>query len=180
MKRSPKSGSWLITLPLAAMALGYYFLIFRPELAAQSTLRAELEDKQLALAEANSQVQLLAARKTEIGAAREYVDRWRSTSSGRAALRYGEVARLVKESGARTVALDPEPAVMLRSIQQTSVKLTCQGSLESLHRLLHKLEQLPQTVWIREVLLQGASDEGGLLRCEITLAVFADKSDFSD
>ena len=181
MKRAQKSNSWLVTIPLAGLALGYYFLMFRPEVAAQSELRLELEMKELALAEANAQVEMLARRRSEIREAEEYVQIWREQSSvGRASLLYGEIARLVKEAGARTIALDPEPAVQLQSIQQSSVRLSCQGTLASMHRLLHKLEQMPQTVWIREVLIQQSADEGDLVRCEIKLAVFADKSSFSD
>jgi len=43
--------------------------------------------------------------------------------------------------------------------------------------LLHRLESLPGTLWIRDVKLQTVADNDNTLRGELTLTIFADRAD---
>jgi len=61
-----------------------------------------------------------------------------------------------------------------------SVAAGFSGGFGPLCRFLDDLESLPQPLWIANLKMEGGSKSGKDVHCELTLAVFVDKSDESD
>ena len=46
--------------------------------------------------------------------------------------------------------------------------------------LLHRLEALPGTVWLRDLRLQAITDNDNTLRGDLTVTIFVDRTDYAN
>jgi hypothetical protein len=68
----------------------------------------------------------------------------------------------------------------MASISQVPVVLTVEGGYRQVFALLQKLDETPNPIWEKEVIIQAMREKPGALRCQITLTIFADNRDNSN
>jgi len=117
-----------------------------------------------------------------VASAREFVEGWRQRSAGGQALSvlFGQIAELAKSSGATVTRFEPQTPVELERLRRVPLEVACQGTLEAVFALVKELESLPRDIWIEDLAISDGGEAGQSVRCEMKLAIFADKPDFSD
>ncbi len=182
MKTSILQGNWL--LPLAALGLGaaYFALVFLPNRRAIGELAAQVAAKQQAVLRAAEESQALLTTQKEIQRASAYVAAWQSASPHEANLArlFGRIGVLARSSHATTTRLAPQEPLVMAKVRRVSVLMDCTGTFPLITSFLQKLEKMPQTLWIDDLRLDSASKDGELVKCEMTLEVFADNPESSD
>ena len=182
MKKSLLGGGWAAIVPLT-LAIGVYLaVVFFPTMREISFLRAEITTKEATIAEAARQSGLLPQLEKDLVATRQYLRDWRGISArpGESAQLFGQLADLVKASGASTTVFRPEPKRAHASIERLPLVLGCRGTHDQVHAVLAAVEKLPARIWIDEVSLERADQDGKFVSCEIRLAIFADNFEISD
>lgn len=175
-------GGWVAIVPLT-IAIGIYlFVIFFPGMREIRALRAETIDNELAAADARRQAAQLGEIERQIAETLDYVRKWRGGghSSQSVARAFGDVASLVKSSGAVTSTFRPESKTAYASFDRLPLQLGCRGTYDQIQALLASFDRLPHRIWVDEVTLERAAGNDGTIACEIKLAIFVDKFDISD
>ena len=68
----------------------------------------------------------------------------------------------------------------MASISQVPVVLTVEGSYQQIFALLRLLDEAPNPIWEKEVIIQAIREKSDALRCQISLTIFADNRDSSN
>ncbi|MBN2477612.1 MAG: type 4a pilus biogenesis protein PilO [Pirellulales bacterium] len=182
----PKSriyrGSWIVTVPMVAIAVGYVTLFFMPGRQAIGETRQQIEQKQDYIAEAATLATALRATQQQLDAAEQYAKSWedRSPAGGEISALYGKINALAERAGATTTRFDPEPVVAHDTIREIPLAMACTGSFGRIFEFLRSLEELPVEIWVKQCRLENLSGSRGSVNCELTLIVFADNRKNSD
>lgn len=181
MSAPKKSQSWLVTLPVAGAAVAYVWYIFLPGQQTLNTLRSELLSKRtfaFNLTKYESDTRTIVG---EMDAARKYIEQSNRALVGPNDMSrlYGEIAAIAKQAGVETTRFSPDPPRSYAKIMKYPVNLGCEGSFAQVASLIEGLERLPQRVWLEHVSIEAVEDKEGLLRCELSLEVFANNPGFS-
>jgi Tfp pilus assembly protein PilO len=182
VKKSLLGGGWAAIVPLT-LAIGVYLVVvFFPTMREISSLRAETATKEATIAEAAKQSGLLPQLEKDLAATRRYLNDWRGISArpGESAQLFGQLADLVKASGATTTVFRPEAKRAHASIERLPLVLGCRGTHDQIHAVLAAVERLPARIWVDEVSLERADQDGEFVSCELRLAIFADNFEISD
>ncbi len=187
--KSARRHSWLVTLPLAGIAAAYLWLVFLPGQRVISALEIELADKRAFIASGSHVSQCRVQFEAKLAELQTYCDRWQAKKcdSARLAALYGEIAELLKASGVATTHFSPGPTTRLDVLQKTSLRMTCEGTFEQVASVLTKLERMPERLWVEDVSLEALANEapsspekeaqiGQIMRCQVTLVIFAGNS----
>src|SRR6476646_10048835 len=98
-----KRGSWLVTIPLVAVVVGYMVWVFMPTKRAIAELHLELQSKQNYVAEAGRMVARIRQVQEEMQATRDYNAKWSSRSaastSASVSAKFGEIAQIMTDAG---------------------------------------------------------------------------------
>ncbi len=182
MKRKPLRGSWLVTLPLAAIAVAFLALIFLPGKRRIEALRGDLHTKQDFVLGAGQMALRLHALNAELAQTREYNAAWRgraADSAGVTAL-CGQIAQLAQDSGVSTSRFAPGTPSDIERLRRVPLNMVCYGSFARIQAFLAELEALPQRVWLDDLKLEAMGEAGEDVRCELAMAVFIDDFEISD
>jgi Tfp pilus assembly protein PilO len=182
MKKSLLSGGWAAIVPLTLAIGAYLLVVFFPTMREISALRAEIASKEAVISDAATQSARLPKLEAELATTRKYLNDHRGISArpGESARLFGQLADLVKASGATTTVFRPELKRVHASLERLPLVLGCRGTHDQVHAVLAAIERLPARIWIDEVLWERADQDGGLVSCEIKLAIFADNFEISD
>lgn len=182
MKKSLLSGGWAAIVPLT-LSIGIYLaVVFFPTMREIGSLRAEIAGKEATIAEAARQSGRLPQLEADVAATHEYLRRWRGISAkpGESARLFGQLADLVKASGAATTVFRPESKRSHASLERLPLVLGCHGTHAQIHALLSSIERHPARIWVDELSLERGDQDGKTVACEIKLAIFADNFEISD
>jgi len=72
------------------------------------------------------------------------------------------------------------PAVELNLLAQQNVTIQFHAPFSAVFDLLHRLEALPGTLWVRDLRLHASTEGSNKLRGELTLTIFVDRTDYSN
>ncbi|MCE9547653.1 MAG: type 4a pilus biogenesis protein PilO [Planctomycetia bacterium] len=182
MKDFLQSGTWAITLVLAAVGAGYLYFGFLPARAHIDELRRELAQKKAYLAEQQGVKVSLQIAEEKLRETGEYVDHWKeNTPQPRDVSRmFAKITASVRASGASLDKFDPLAPLDYESLQKVPIHMAVRGSFPQIHELLRSLERLPSTVWVEGMKIESTSDKSKVLVSEINLAVFAVNPEISD
>jgi Tfp pilus assembly protein PilO len=173
--------SWFVTVPLLAGSLAFVFWFYRPTQGQISDMRAELQEKQLVLATATSLPADLERATRELAETRGFVAAWRKTAMQRKLAEVcGDLASFVAAAGARTTKLEPEPALRYQCLTKTPLLLAYEGTFPQVCRVLQRIEQMPETLWIEDLRITREGKEAGSVACVLKLAIFAGQSNLAD
>lgn len=186
MKKSMlKRRSLIITTVLATAAVAYVVLIFLPKQKAISELQAELIEKQEYILRADQLISALQLTQLELDGASAFVTDWENTAPTKDTL-FGDIESDARAAGVAMPLFDPQTVVEMETVSQVPVVIAIEGSFSEIFDFVARLEARPNTIWMEGLAVQPTEPEmiWGLfplerLRCEMTLLIFADKSDFS-
>lgn len=182
MKAKLRRSSWIVTVPLVAIAAGYILLVFLPERRAVGRTRDQIRQKQDYIARAVAVATALSAAEQQLNKTRAYNTAWKQHAPVESELSalYGKIHQLAETAGATLSRFDPEPAVRHDRICEIRLRMDWTGSFGEICGLLEGLEGLPMSIWTSELCLRPSAGDGGAVRCEAELRIFADNSNDSD
>ncbi|MCE9555014.1 MAG: type 4a pilus biogenesis protein PilO [Planctomycetes bacterium] len=182
MKTLAPRSSWLITIGLVVVSVGYLYFVFMPARRGIEKLREELSQKQAYLAQQPGLKSSLASVESELGHTQEYVDQWRShaPAAGELSSTYGAIHRLVTSAGVEVEKFDPQNVTSLETVRKIPIRLTAEGSFAQMHALLRGLEEMPASPWVESLRIERGKDAEAPLKGEITLVIFAANPEISD
>lgn len=182
MKKQPTRGSWMITLPLAAIATAFLTLIFLPEQRRIDALHHEMRAKQDYVLAAGQMAGRLNALNADLTETLAYGAAWRgrAVDSTGVTVLCGKIAQLAHGAGVVTARFAPGSPRRLERLERVPLSMVCYGSFAQLQKFLAGLESCPQRLWLNGVKLQADGESGKDVRCELTVEVFVDDSENSD
>jgi Tfp pilus assembly protein PilO len=184
MENPLKRGSWLVTIPLVGAVLGYMVWVFMPTKRAIAELHQELQSKQNYVAEAGRMAARIRHVEEEMKATREYNSTWSSRSaastSASISAKFGEIARIMTDTGVITTRFDPQQITDHARLQEIPLQLGCRGSLTQILSLVNGIEGLPFRIWLSDLKWEQVGEDSENMKCEIILAIFSDNPEISD
>ena len=182
MTAKARRGSWLVTLPLAALAVGYLLVFYLPGREAISRATEQVEEHRQVLEQSAGMLAAIHAAEQEAGKAGRFVNQWETNCPPTAELSqlYGEIYALAEAAGARVTRFDPEAIVPARRIVKIPLKMGCRGRFEQVFGFLATLEGIAYEVWITELRMEQGVENREDISCELSLIVFAGNSGNSD
>jgi Tfp pilus assembly protein PilO len=170
-----------VTLPLVGATLAFFFLLFLPEKRRIAELQDELRDKQEFLAQSNVLAATLRRTLDERRKIDEFLRDWQAQSQPAVRSRLlADMSAAAREHQLRTTLFAPSAPVLRRQVAQLPVRWELEGSFAQIHALLAALEELSPHLWIEELRLQQGASDRDVLRAELNLLIFADRSGYSD
>ena len=177
-----RRGSWIVILPLAAIAGGYVFLFFLPGRRAIAELRQQVRAKQDFVAEADKLQQTLRETKHEMEKTQAYVAacRRRIPDEKELGAVFGQIHQVADAAGIRVTRFDPQPPVVYEQLRRVPVLIGCIGSFAQMYEFVRNLEALPTLLWVGTLKTEKDGRNVKNVQCEIGLAIFAGNSEHSD
>src|SRR5437764_6815604 len=173
--------SWFITIPVLAVSLAFVFWFYRPTQTQIRDMQAELQENEATVAAATSLPADIERTNRELATTRAFVSAWRQTATGRKlAAVCGDLAGLITAAGAKATKLEPEPAVRYQYLTKVPLTLACEGTFPQIHRVLHQLEQMPQTIWVEDLRIVREGKDTATVSCLLKLVIFTGQSNLAD
>jgi Tfp pilus assembly protein PilO len=181
-RKAGKPKTWLVTGLLAAAAVAYVVFVFLPLQHSMNKLRQQVQERRQQIMQAQSLVGTVAQTRLRLAAAREVSQQWRAAAPRPAQIitHYASLTQQAEEAGVAIDRLDPLPAVELSLIAQQNVAMQFHGPFSAVFDLLHRLEALPGTLWVRDLRMQAITDNDNTLKGELTLTIFVDRTDYAN
>jgi Tfp pilus assembly protein PilO len=177
-----RRGSWIVTLPLIAVAVAYFMLFVLPGRRAIAELREQIRVKEEYVAKAAGVAASLASRKQELEKARAYAAVWqqRLLEESEITAFYGRIHEAARAAGTRFTRFDPQPPTPYQKFSRIPVTLGCSGSFAQIHDFLWHLEDMQSTLWMESLRIEKAGESDKDASCEVVLVIFAGNHDISD
>lgn len=172
----------LVTALLGAGAIAYVLFVFLPGQRAIRELHSQRHDKQQQILASTSLVKQLSVAQKRLTLTQDCSQTWREAAPAQAELAatYASLTEAAQATGLTLRRFDPQPAVEGELIGEHNLSLEWQGSFPQVFEFIRHLEQLPPTIWVRQLHLT-ASDAGSeTLQGALTLTIFVDRADNSD
>ncbi|MBX3414870.1 MAG: type 4a pilus biogenesis protein PilO [Pirellulales bacterium] len=185
-KRISQHSIWLISVPLVGALLGYMLYFYIPGRRDLMALREQLRATEATIHEADMLVVKIPAVQSQLGQATAYNETWndRIAPQGQIVGVFGSISRLASDVGVSPSRFAPEKVTDLRYLRQVAVDLACTGEFEEIREFIHRLEDLPQFVWLNNIELSAvpAKNESDrkLTKCELNLVIFGNQREISD
>jgi len=185
-KLSPPSSSkpktWLITALLAALAVGYTVFVFLPLQRSIGRLRSELQEKRQHVVHGQSIAGTILRARQQLAQTTEVGQQWQAGAPTPAELaqHYSSISQHARAAGVKVERFEPQPAAEMQVLAQHNVTMHFEAPFAQAFDFLARLEQLPGTVWFRDVRLFVADEKSQLVQGELTLTIFVDRADYSD
>jgi Tfp pilus assembly protein PilO len=183
-----KPRTWLITALLAALSVGYVVFIFLPLQRNIRAIKSELQEKRQHVMQAQSLNGAIARAHLQLASTREVALQWQegAPQADELAQHFARVTQHAQATGVTISRFEPQPAVSMQTLSSHNVGVHFLAGFPQAFQFLSKLEQLPGTVWIRDVRLTRADGESGStptrenVAGELTLTIFVDRAIYSD
>src|SRR5262245_35161715 len=181
-KKTGQPKTWLITGLLAGAAVAYVIFVFLPLQRSIDVLQGQVQERRQQIMQAQSLAGTVAQARVRLVSAKEVSQHWRSDAPRQAQLitHFASLTQQAELAGVTIDRLNPLPAVELNLIAQQNVSMTFQGTFVAIFDLLHRLEALPGTIWVRDLRLHANSETDNTLRGELTLTIFVDRADYAN
>ncbi len=181
MKLTVPRGSWMITAPLMALAIAYFFLVFRPVRAEIALLKLDLQTVTGATAEAQSKATRVHTMRSAVEQADKYLEECRRglPAAGKIGAVYGRITHLADEAGLTTTRFAPGSPTDLARLRTVPLEIQCRGRFQEIWEFLEGLEKLEAVVWVEKAEIEGSPDKSDELQLELDLVVFADRGENS-
>lgn len=181
-KPAGKPQTWLITGLLASLAIGYVVFVFLPLQRSIYVLRSELQEKRQHVVQSQSLTGPLERARQQLAQTKEASLRWKegAPTTAELAKHFASITQHAQAAGVKVGRFEPQPTVDLQVLSQHIVTLHFEGQFEQAFDFLARLEQLPGTIWFRDVRLSLADEKLQTLQGELTLTIFVDRADYVD
>ena len=182
MSGTIKRSNFLVTVPLAVGAAAYVYFIFLPGQKVTAELREQVQSKQQTSGQGTSLDQAIATTNKELMKTTSHTAGWWECSPdhGELSLLYAKIRELASAAGTVITRFDPEQVQTYPFLQETPLSVGCSGTFAQVFRFLSDLESLPQTIWVKDLVIDKTDSSGGSVDCELRLVIFADNPGNSD
>ena len=177
-----RRGNWVVTVPMAAVAVAYVTLFFLPGRKAVDELRSQIKLKRDCVAQASGLAAMLQFQQQQLDQAKAYGAAWRERAplvEERSALE-GKIHALAEAAGVTTTRFNPEAIIPHETIKEVPVAIECNGTFAQVCTFLGSLESLPLPIWINSTAMEKIDATTEYVKCEITVVVFTDNPNNSD
>jgi Tfp pilus assembly protein PilO len=174
--------SWLMTGLMGASAVAYVVFVFLPLQRSIDNVQRQIQDRREQILQAQSLASALAQSRLQLSAAREVSRAWRSQAPRQTQLitHSASLTQQASEAGIAIDRLDPLPPSELNLLARQTVTMQFHAPFPAVFDFVRRLEMLPGSIWIRELRLHASDDSNATLRAELTLTIFADRSDYTN
>ena len=182
MKGKLRHSSLTITVLVAGAALAYVFFFFLPKMRVLEGVRQQIHSKQDYVDRSAKLVASIHQAKKTMEETRSYTDVQKSYCVKQEDLTalFGKLNQIGRKSGVKTTRFEPQAAVAYQTLAKVPILLTVKGQFGSIQSLLYELENLPATIWVEDLKLVAAREDGKATECSLTVGVFTSNSDKSD
>jgi Tfp pilus assembly protein PilO len=173
---------WLVTGGIACVAVAYVFLAFLPSQKGFRLMHLQLREKQKDIASTDKLFASVSLTRGRLNQASSFVKQWQKDAPATHDLSriYAQVSDKARLAGVRLLRLDPQPARPHALVAEYTVSVSVEGTLEGTFNFFKGVEELPQTIWLRNINVLKAGETSENLRCDLTLTIFGDSADNSD
>lgn len=174
--------SWMVTAVLAASSVAYVGLVFVPRQRAIGLLRSELNEKQQHVLQTERLNVPIRQAELRLTSTRDFATQWHDSAPKPDELVgvYAKLAEQAKLADVRLKRVDPQPAVELQTVNEHPLTLSLAGNFSQTFDFLRRIESLPETVWVRSLRASSGVEPGEDLQVELSLTIFADRSEIND
>ncbi len=173
--------SWIVILPVAAVAVAFVVWYYLPGMRAIAELRDQIRAKQDFVADSEKSGKALRAAKMEMDTTIAYVAHCRLQAPSEKEL--GGILAMIHDSAnkakVRITRFDPQPATAYEKLRRVPVSISLGGRFGQIHQFLRTLEEMPSYIWIASVKLDVDKKNGRDIVGEVVLVVFIGNSDIS-
>lgn len=176
------SGSWMVTVPIVGIAAAYLTLFFLPGRQEIAKLRAELRQKRDFVDATDSLQPVFLQTQRRIDEARRYRDRWHRKAPRLAETPsvYERITARAEAAGVVTAQFQPHDTEELQSLCKIPVTYGISGTFAQIHRAIAHLEQLPETMWLEDLRIEGPRQHGTAVQCVARVVILGTKMDKPD
>ena len=177
-----KRNSWMITVPLIAVAGGYLYFSFLPTKQATAQLREELEAKRTFVEQSANLRVSLDQTNQELVETVAHTQAWRDTAPTQATLAslLGDINQHAKLAGVEITNFSPQQETLNETFSRVPVSIEVAASSTALFEFVRAIEQLPPVVWFDSLNIEATGENGQTVKAELTLVIFASISGNSD
>jgi Tfp pilus assembly protein PilO len=182
MKELLARGSWVLTIPMAALAVAYVTFGYLPGERAIADMEEQLQQQQQYLDQAKHTGAALVATQTELEKAQRFRQRWtrHAVTERNVGAVYEQIQLLAQAAGVRITHFDPLRTVDHASLAEIPLALSCSGTFADTFDFLRRVESLPQTIWEKRVRIEKMDSDREDVACHVELVIFAVQPENSD
>jgi Tfp pilus assembly protein PilO len=182
LKRKIKNSNLIVILPMIGVGVAFLLLVFLPNFRAMNKQRDLIQLQQKFIVETESLKGEISEIEARVKQTQKFCQDWESLAPIEADISqiHREINECVSAAGASVTGFDPQPAIPMRTLDRVPLTLRAAGTFAQMHSLLAKLEAMPETIWLENLRLKAAGKDTERMDCEVTLVVFAKKSEKSD
>lgn len=176
-----RRGSWIVILPVAAVAVAYVVWVFMPGQRAIAELREKIKAKQDFIAEGEQRGRTLKQCKQILEKTHAYVTpcRKRIPEEKELGAIFGEIHELANGAGIHITRFDPQAPLALDTLRRIPINLGCTGSFGQVYEFLRKLEGMPTASWVVSVKIERSAKNEEDVQGEVALVIFCANSESS-
>jgi Tfp pilus assembly protein PilO len=175
-------GSWLVTSALAGGGLLYLFCSFVPAGHAIRALRDEIRSRQRFGAQSPTLMSSALAIQKQLDRTKSFVadnERELPTAPQVPELS-GEITRAADLAGVRTTHFQPLAPKQMAGLDLVPMELSVSGRFSQIAAFLGRLDSLKTRVWMDDVKIERAREDGKDEQCVLKFSIFALNSEKSD
>jgi len=182
MKPHDRTRSWLLLTALVGLAAGYGYFFYLPGQREIALMQQQIGDARTRATSALQLVKATAHVQAEVTEASRWSDDWLADAPSEDDLSevFGRIHELTRQTGAETTRFEPQETMAFETFRRTPVLMECQGNFAQVALVLTGLERMRETIWIENLELRTASQDGQSTSAQLTLAIFADNLEDSD
>jgi Tfp pilus assembly protein PilO len=180
--RKIKNSNLIVILPMIGIGVAYLLLLCLPNYRAMHKQRDLIQLQQKFIVQSDSLTGEISEIKARVKRTEKFCQDWETKAPGDADVSqvHREINDCVSQAGATVTGFDPQPIVPMNTMDRVSLTLRAAGTFAQVNAMLAKLETMPETVWLENLRLKAAGKDAEKMDCEVTLVVFAKKSEKSD
>ena len=177
-----KNSSWIVTAPLVGASLLYIGFVLLPKKRSMDELRASIQTKREYIGQAESLRPIIDRTERENAVDRKYVRAWqdRAPHENELAKVYAQINHLAHDAGATVTRFDPSESMPLEMIHPVTINVDLEGQFTQIYQFIAGIENLPETIWIERLHLEGKGGDRKNVMGSAKLVVFASRSEKSD
>ena len=177
-----KNSQLVFILPLLGVVVAYVLLIFLPnyrEINKQEELiqlRQAFIEKTEALEGQISDLQAACDRT------RKFCNDWKTHAPTPEQIPkiHQKINHQVSLAGATVTGFDPHEPIASQNLERIPLTIQAAGTFPEVLSMLAGLESMPETIWLEDMKLRASGEDEEEMTSQVTLVVFAKKSEDSD
>lgn len=174
--------SWLVTGVVASLAVVYALFVFLPAQRKASLLKLKKYELMQYVAnrlKTSEKIEQARQRQLEV---EQVTLAWRqhAPQAGELGRMLSGITQQARQAGVTLQRFDPQPQVPLQFVSQQPIQVALEGDFAQVFDFLQGIETMPHRVWISNLTLSAAGEDGETLRAEMTLTIFADLAENSE